>query len=264
MANVKTGGLMAAKPNTNSVSKPASPIAAMIKAASVQERFDKMLGENSASFLSSLLTLVNNNNLLMKADPNTVLAAAATAASLHLPINPNLGQAWIVPYGNKATFIIGTHGLVQMMLRTDKCAKCGVYSVYEGEIRDFNRFTESYTPGEKLSDKVVGYLGYLELKNGFKKTVYWTRDEVLAHAKRFSKSFGNGPWQTDFDKMAQNTVLKNMLKAWAPLSIEMQQALSNDDEVKTMNEEGGIETVDTEVAEENIREVDIETGEIIS
>ena len=94
--------------NTNAVAaKAASGLGVMIGSKSVQERFEKMLGKESAGFLSSLLSLVNNNSLLQKASPTSVLAAAATAAALKLPINPTLGKAWIVPYKGAAQFQIG-------------------------------------------------------------------------------------------------------------------------------------------------------------
>ena len=91
----------------NAAVKAASGLGVMIGSKSVQERFEKMLGKESAGFLSSLLSLVNNNNLLQKASPTSVLAAAATAAALKLPINPTLGKAWIVPYKGAAQFQIG-------------------------------------------------------------------------------------------------------------------------------------------------------------
>ena len=88
-------------------SKAPSALGVMIGSQSVQQRFEKMLGKKSAGFLSSLLTLTNNNKLLATANPKTILAAAATAASLDLPINPSLGKAWIVPYKGSAQFQIG-------------------------------------------------------------------------------------------------------------------------------------------------------------
>lgn len=88
-------------------SKAPSALGVMIGSQSVQQRFEKMLGKKSAGFPSSLLTLTNNNKLLATANPKTILAAAATAASLDLPINPSLGKAWIVPYKGSAQFQIG-------------------------------------------------------------------------------------------------------------------------------------------------------------
>jgi recombination protein RecT len=138
--------------------------------------------------------------------------------------------------------------------------------VYAGEIRDWNRFTETYQAGEKESDEVVGYFASFELLNGFKKSTYWTKDEVIRHAKRFSKSFGSGPWQSDFDAMACKTVLLSIMKTYAPMSIEMQEAMEADGKVATMNASGETEYMDVEaetVQAEDGHIVDVETGEII-
>lgn len=140
--------------------------------------------------------------------------------------------------------------------------------VYEGEIQNWNRFTETYEPGEKLSDNVVGYFASFELVNGFKKSAYWSKDDVIAHAKRFSKAFNSGPWQTDFDAMACKTVLISIMKTYAPMSIEMQNAVEMDGKVATFNEETAQEEfVEAEAyeAENGDMEqvVDVETGEIV-
>lgn len=255
--------------------KGASALGVMLGQASVQQRFEKMLGKKSAGFLSSLLTLVNNNKLLMTADPRSILAAAATAASLDLPINPSLGKAWIVPYKGAASFQIGYKGLISLAQRSGKMKFITMTPVCEGEIRDWNRFTETYTPGEKESDKIVGYFASFELLNGFKKSAYWTKDEVIVHARRFSKAFNSGPWQTDFDAMACKTVLSSIMKTYAPMSIEMEAAVEADEKIATVNADTGEESyVDVDVVEEEQAvepiittksgtKVDAESGEIL-
>ena len=178
--------------NTNAVAaKAASGLGVMIGSKSVQERFEKMLGKKSAGFLSSLLSLVNNNNLLQKASPTSVLAAAATAASLDLPINPTLGKAWIVPYKGAAQFQIGYKGIIELAMRSQQMKSIIMRPVYEGQIENWDPFTETYERGEKLSDNVVGYFARFETINGFVKATYWTKDEVIKHAKRFSKTFNS-------------------------------------------------------------------------
>lgn len=262
-----------AKRNASVANAAPSTLGVMIGSQSVQQRFEKMLGKKSAGFLSSLLTLTNNNRLLATANPKTILAAAATAASLDLPINPSLGKAWIVPYKGSASFQIGYKGVIELAMRTGKMKHIIMTPVYEGEIRDWNRFTEAYTPGEKLSDNVVGYFARFETVNGFSKTAYWTKEEVTAHAKRFSKAFNSGPWQSDFDAMACKTVLLSIMKTYAPMSIEMQEALESDGKVATINENTGEAEyidVDTSDAQEEAHElsegrsVDVETGEIFT
>ena len=262
--------------NTNAVAaKAASGLGVMIGSKSVQERFEKMLGKKSAGFLSSLLSLVNNNNLLQKANPTSVLAAAATAASLDLPVNPSLGLAWIVPYGNGAQFQLGYRGAISLAMRSDQMKSIVMTEVYEGECESWNRFTETFEFGEKKSDNVIGYYARFETVNGFVKATFWTKEEVLKHAKRFSKSFNRGPWQSDFDAMAKKTVLMSIIKTYAPMSIEMQNAFENDGKVATINETTGQEEfIDAEIldaqsedvavteATSDGRQVDTETGEL--
>ena len=262
--------------NTNAVAaKAASGLGVMIGSKSVQERFEKMLGKKSAGFLSSLLTLVNNNNLLQKANPTSVLAAAATAASLDLPVNPSLGLAWIVPYGNGAQFQLGYRGAIALAMRSGQMKSIVMTEVYEGECKCWNRFTETFEFGERVSDNIIGYYARFETVNGFVKATFWTKEEVLKHAKRFSKSFNCGPWQTDFDAMAKKTVLLSIIKTYAPMSIEMQSAFESDEKVATVNETTGQEEFidaevldaqneDTAVVEDtgDGRKVDTETGEL--
>ena len=262
--------------NTNAVAaKAASGLGVMIGSKSVQERFEKMLGKKSAGFLSSLLTLVNNNNLLQKANPTSVLAAAATAASLDLPVNPSLGLAWIVPYGNGAQFQLGYRGAIALAMRSGQMKSIVMTEVYEGECKCWNRFTETFEFGDRVSDSIIGYYARFETVNGFVKATFWTKEEVLKHAKRFSKSFNRGPWQTDFDAMAKKTVLLSIIKTYAPMSIEMQSAFESDEKVATVNETTGQEEFidaevldaqneDTAVVEDtgDGRKVDTETGEL--
>ena len=262
--------------NTNAVAtKAASGLGVMIGSKSVQERFEKMLGKKSAGFLSSLLTLVNNNNLLQKANPTSVLAAAATAASLDLPVNPSLGLAWIVPYGNGAQFQLGYRGAIALAMRSGQMKSIVMTEVYEGECKCWNRFTETFEFGDKVSDNIIGYYARFETVNGFVKATFWTKEEVLKHAKRFSKSFNRGPWQSDFDAMAKKTVLLSIIKTYAPMSIEMQSAFESDGKVATVNETTGQEEFidaevldaqneDTAVVEDtgDGRKVDTETGEL--
>jgi len=181
---------------------------------SVQQRFEQLLGNKSAGFISSVLQTVNNNNLLSKADPATVLNAAATAASLDLPINQSLGRAWIVPFKGQAQFQIGYKGFVELAQRSGKYKSINAIAVYENQYKGFNALTETIDGDFSVDGQgsVVGYAAHFELLNGFTKTVFWSREKVENHAKRFSKSFNNGPWKSDFDAMAKKTVLKHTLR----------------------------------------------------
>lgn len=242
---------------------------AMFKQDSVQARFQRMLGKKSAGFISSVLTVVSQNKLLQSVDMRTVLSAASIAASLDLPILPSLGRAWIVPYKGAAQFQIGYLGYVELAQRSGLYKSINVNTVYEGEVVEWNKFTEEMTYGEQESDTAIGYCASFELLNGFRKVVYWTKDAVIRHAKRFSKSYNSSssPWQSDFDAMAMKTVLAYTLRHWGPMSIEMQKAMAEDvdahEKPLDLSKDNSVETIETEDASET-RVVDTETGEIVT
>lgn len=242
---------------------------AMFKQDSVQARFQRMLGKKSAGFISSVLTVVSQNKLLQNADMRTVLSSASIAASLDLPIIPSLGRAWIVPYKGVAQFQIGYLGYVELAQRSGLYKSINVNTVYEGEVVKWNKFTEEMTYGEQESDVAIGYCASFELLNGFRKVVYWTKDAVIKHAKRFSKSYNSSssPWQSDFDAMAMKTVLAYTLRHWGPMSIEMQRAMAEDADAHEkpldLSVDNNVDTIEQEEASD-ARVVDVETGEIVA
>lgn len=262
MANAKTGNIVNDKASATKTSVIPSSLGLMISRKDVQERFEKMLGKKASSFLSSLLTLTNNEKSLQSANPQSVLSAAAIAASLDLPINPSLGFAWIVPYAGVAQFQIGYKGLIQLAQRSGLMKSIVMTPVYEGEIVNFNRFTERFETGEKLSDVVVGYYTAFELVNGFKKVSFWTVDDVKKFAAKYSKSYKKSSdiWKNEFDKMACKTVIMQLLKTYAPLNTEMQMAIEADGKAIVENENGMTEYIDIEATDDN--EVVTEPGEI--
>ena len=206
----------------------------MLGAESVKKRFQEILGKKAPGFISSVLSCVNGNNMLQTADPQSVLNSAVIAATLDLPINPNLGFAAIVPYkdrvrGNIAQFQLMYKGLIELCLRSGQFSALIDEVVYEGQLVSKNKFTGEYVFDEdkKTSDKPIGYMAYFRLVNGFEKTFYMTVEEVESHAKKYSQSYkkGYGVWKDDFDIMARKTVLKLLLAKYAPKSIEMQQAI---------------------------------------
>lgn len=241
---------------------------AMFKQDSVQARFQRMLGKKAPGFISSVLTVVSQNKLLQNVDMRTVLSAASIAASLDLPILPSLGRAWIVPYKGVVQFQIGYLGYVELAQRSGLYKSINVNTVYEGEVVKWNKFTEELTYGEQEGDAAIGYCASFELLNGFRKVVYWTKDAVIKHAKRFSKSYNSSssPWQSDFDAMAMKTVLAYTLRHWGPMSIEMQKAMAEDvdahEKPLDLSKDSSVETIETEDASET-RVVDTESGEIL-
>lgn len=195
---------------------------------SVKKRFQEVLKERAPQYMSSIVNLINSDANLMQCEGMTVIASCMVAATLDLPIDKNLGYAWIVPYKNRATFQLGYKGYIQLALRTGQYRAINVINVHEGELVAWNPLTEELIIdfSKKKSEVVVGYAGYFELINGFRKAVYWDKSRIESHKSKFSKSdFG---WKNDFDAMAQKTVIRNMLSKWGILSVEMQQAYSND------------------------------------
>ena len=206
----------------------------------VQAKMAEMLGKRSTSFITSVLQIVNSNDLLKKSEPNSVYHAAMVAATLDLPINNSLGMAYIVPFQNRskniveATFQIGAKGFVQLALRSGQFKTISYTEVYEGQLISENPLTGfEFDFTKKVSDKVVGYASYFKLLNGFESTYYMSTEQVNKHALRYSQTYkkGYGQWKDDFDAMAKKTVLKLNLSKFAPLSVEMQNAIQADQAV---------------------------------
>ena len=203
----------------------------------VVQKFQELLGKRASSFLTSVLSVVSQNDLLAKADPKTVYMAALTSATLDLPINQNLGFAYIVPYKNRnwvheAQFQMGYKGFIQLALRSGQFLTISATPVYEGQLIEENPLTGYvFDRKAKKSDVVVGYASYFKLLNGFEKTFYMTKSEIERHANLYSanyKKYQSGLWKDKFDEMATKTVIKLLLSKFAPLSVEMQKAVIAD------------------------------------
>lgn len=220
---------------------PINQLKKMLSSDSIKSRFKEILGQKAPGFISSILSVANGNTMLQGAEAQSVLNAAVIAATLDLPINPNLGYAAIVPYNDRkkgtcvAQFQLQYKGLVELCLRSGQFASLIDEVVYEGQLVRKNKFTGEYIFDEdaKTSDKVIGYMAYFRLVNGFEKTFYMTLEEVEKHAKTYSQTYKNGygVWKDNFDVMARKTVLKLLLSKYAPKSIQMQQALTFDQAV---------------------------------
>lgn len=210
---------------------PVERLKQMLKTESVQEQFQNALQENRGAFVASLIDIYATDRNLQACPPNLVILEALKAATLKLPINRSLGFAWIVPYKNTPQMQIGYKGYIQLAQRTGQYKYINADVVYEGEMVKADKLTgELDLSGEAKSDKIIGYFAHVETVNGFRKTVYWSRDRVLAHAKRFAKGFDrpDSAWQTSFDAMALKTVLRHLLGHYGILSVEMMNAIAAD------------------------------------
>lgn len=243
----------------------------------VKARFQEMLGNRATGFITSVLQIIASNPLLKNAEPNSVYHAAAVAATLDLPLNNQLGFAWIVPYKKNykdgvdakgkdlwkstvlAQFQIGYKGYIQLAQRTGEYMRINVIPVYKNQFKKWDSLREELTADFEIEGEgdVVGYCCFFKLLNGFEKTTYWKIEKVRAHAKRYSQSYKepepdskvpakktDSPWSTEFDKMAMKTVLANTLKTWGILSIEMKRAIKVDQTVIKDSETEDVDYVD--------------------
>lgn len=259
--------------------KPLAPmtVKALFAKDEVKSKFQEMMGKRAAAFITSVLQITSQNEMLSTADPVSIYQSAAVAATLDLPLNNNLGFAYIVPYNSKqkdgswkvvAQFQIGAKGFKQLALRSGQFVKINDTDVRDGELKHYNRLT-----GEiefewiqdtklRLSRPIIGYASYFELLNGFEKIYYMTVDELKEHGLRFSQTFkkGFGLWKDDFDGMARKTVIKLNLSKNAPLSVEMQKAVIADQAVVNDAETEDVEYVDNDADnEQDVRFEDLQT-----
>lgn len=256
-----------------------------------QSLLQNTMKENKGAFTTSLMELFTSDPQLMQCDPNALMGEAVKAAGLRLPINKQLGQAYIVVFNNKdketgkiiptPTLIIGTKGYINLALRTNKYVNINKGTVYEGEFMGFDKVTGSLDiSGEKISDVPVGYFAYFKQKSGFEKIMYMTIDDVCKFAKtyaptvKFSKitwqelkelaikqsvegKGGGLGWYAGFQDMAEKTVLRQLLSSWGELSVDAEQVINADERPSAIQQR------DEEFNEDKkVIVVDAETGEV--
>ena len=235
----QTGLIQKATTNgKTAVARPIDKLKNILAAQSVQEQFQSVLKENAGAFVASIIDLYNTDKTLQMCDPKNVVMEALKAASLKLPINKQLGFAWIVPYRDGRTgqyiptFQLGYKGYVQLCMRTGAYRYINADVVYEGELVKHDKLTGEIEidPEKRTGDKKVGYFAFIETLNGFRKTLYMTVEEVTKHAQQYSKSYSskNSVWATDFDAMALKTCLRLLLSKYGIMSVEMQRAYIED------------------------------------
>lgn len=205
---------------------------ALVNSDAMRKRMEGVLGKEAGTFLASALDLYTSDTNLSSCDANRVMAECMKAAALKLPIAKSLGFCYIIPYGNIPQFQLGYKGILQLAQRSGQYRYINADVVYEGERVNYNRITGMVEiAGAATSETVVGYFAYFQLLNGFEKAVYWTRERVEAHAKRFSKAWKkeDSPWHAHFDAMAIKTVLKQLISKYGIMSVEMANVITDDD-----------------------------------
>ena len=235
-----------------------------ITSPATQKYLTDLLHERKGQFVSNLTALVANNANLQECEPYTLMFAALKATALSLPIEPSLGMAHVIPYKNKkrgvteAQFQLGYKGFQQLALRTGQYKRINTTEVREGELGKRNRLTGEIEwnwiedEAKRLKTPVIGYVNYFILLNGFESTFYMSKEEMDAHALRYSQTYKStnayikeqSKWTTDFDAMALKTVIKLNLSKNGVLSTELQEAIRADQSV--MREENKYEYTDND------------------
>ena len=277
-AMAKTTNQQMAAPTQQSVNQLMN---SMLDGEKLRGRFNELLGNRSAQFVSSLVSMVNADKNLQQAfyeAPMTVIQAGLKAASFDLPIDQNLGYAYIVPFKNwkkdlgksvmEANFILGWKGMHQLALRTGAYKTINVVDIREGELKSYDRLTEEVEV-EFIEDDdvregkpIIGYLGYYRLVNGAEKTIYMTVKQIENHEKKFRKGdyMGKG-WRDDWDAMARKTVYRKLIGKWGVMSIQYQSAQDGASLADQMRDEYIDEAPMMVIDAEPV--VDESTGEVI-
>ncbi|MFC4712265.1 recombinase RecT [Planococcus dechangensis] len=228
--------------NKNSVAnkevKPEQTLNALLKrmGPEIQRALPKHMDADRIARIA--LTAVRTTPKLLECDQTSFLAAIMQSAQLGVEPNTGLGQAYLIPYGKQVQFQLGYKGLIDLAVRS------GQYkAIYAHEVYEDDEFSFSYglvkdlvhKPAPVPTGEPIGYYAVYHLQNGGYDFVYWTRERIDFHSKKFSQAVQKGwtsPWKTNYDAMAKKTVLKEVLK-YAPKSIELQKTVEADSTIKT-------------------------------
>ena len=251
-------------------------------------------GKNGTRFISSIVSAVQTTPALQECTNPSILSAALLGEALNLSPSPQLGQFYMVPFDNKkkgvkeAQFQLGYKGYIQLAVRSGYYKRLNVMAIKEGELVRYEPLNEEIEVN-LIEDDIVreetpttGYFAMFEYENGFKKTMYWSKQKMLSHADKYSQAFhmnavesdnsrrqrvsyedylkGNYPksdewkyssfWYKDFDGMAMKTMLRQLISKWGIMSIDLQTAVDKD--MAVIHEDGSAEYVENEQEEENV------------
>ena len=269
----------------------------------VKNQINKVVGgKDGQRFISAIISAVNTNPSLQECTNQSILSGALLGESLKLSPSPQLGHYYLVPFNDKnqgkvAQFQLGYKGYIQLAIRSGQYKKLNVLAIKEGELEYFDPLNEEIKINlmvdrwdEREEAKTIGYYATFELVNGFKKSIYWSKKQMMAHADKYSPSFsmkattvttktgstynkvsfedyeaGNYPekdswlyssfWYKNFDQMAFKTMIRHLISRWGIMSIDMQQAFEQDmtftdDSGKVNYVEPDDDVIDMEVVDE--------------
>lgn len=228
----------------------------------VKQQINNVIGgKDGQRFISAIISAVNTNPALQECTNPSILSGALLGESLKLSPSPQLGHYYLVPFSDNkkgikvAQFILGYKGYIQLAIRSGQYKKINVLAIKEGELDYFDPLIEDIKVNlmidkwdEREAAPTIGYYAMFELTNGFRKSIYWSRAKMEAHALKHSKGYaakkGYTFWEKDFDGMAYKTMLRQLISKWGIMSIEMQNAFDND--MAVIHEDGTKDYVDTE------------------
>ena len=236
-------------------------IAAYMTNEAVQAQINSIV-KDSKTFITSVISAVQINPQLQNCTKQSILSAALLGESLNLSPSPQLGQYYMVPFKNKgvdeAQFILGYKGYIQLAIRSGQYKKLNVVAIKEGELKAYDPLDETIEveliEDEEIREQTptIGYFAMFEYMNGFRKTLYWSRKKMEAHALKYSKGYqakkGYTFWEKDFDGMALKTMLRQLISKWGIMSIDMQKAYEAD--MAVIREDGSPEYVEAIAVEE--------------
>lgn len=237
---------------------------AFMTSNAISNKVNQIIGDERTGkrFIASIISAVSNNPQLKECDNSSILSGALLGESLGLSPSPQLGNFYLVPFKDKnkgmvATFQLGYKGYIQLAIRSGQYKKLNVLAIKEGELIKYDpleeelevKLIEDETEREKA--KTIGYYAMFEYVNGFKKTMYWSREKMEAHALKYSMGYrakkGYTFWEKDFDGMAYKTMLRQLISKWGIMSIEMQNAYEGD--MAYIKDDGTKEYVDNKEEE---------------
>jgi recombination protein RecT len=234
---------------------PVQVLKEMMNTDYVKRRFTEVMGEKAPAFIASIMNAAQKSPDLARCEPQSILSSAMVAATLDLPIDSNLGFAAIVPYNIKrkdmqtgkeywvslAQFQIMYKGFIQLALRSGQYKTINISPIYEDEFESYDIVTgdvfihpvEGGYREKEIEEKIIGYVAFFRLLNGYERIEYWSLKKIEAHGKKYSKSYKNpnSLWKKDPHVMYAKTVLKNTLSKWGMLSVSMQTAIVADQAV---------------------------------
>lgn len=234
---------------SNSLVAKKTTFSTFITSDAIKTKINQMVaGRDGAKFITSLISLVSNNPMLAECEHSTILSSALLGESLKLSPSPQLGQYYMVPFNDNkngrkvAQFQIGYKGYIQLAMRSGQYRDLDVIEVREGEYKGKDAFTGKARvefiedDNERLKLPIIGYFAYFELLNGFRKSLYWTKEKMEQHALTYSQAYKTDVkkdwnmsfWSKDFDAMAFKTMLRQLISKWGIMSVEFQTAFTND------------------------------------